>query len=94
MKGGYFQAYLEIDLSKTTKQTVSGAYQLAKSAVKSDKPIILYGANYGGKKSSPIQIFGWLDGTTYIFSLSIYQISIANDDGITVALNSAIPTTK
>lgn len=92
MNGGYFQAYLEIDLSKTTKQTISGAYQLAKSAIKSGKPIILYGADYDGKKSSPIQVFGWLDGTTYIFSSSVLQVFIANDDGITVALNSAIPT--
>ena len=90
MNGGYFQLYLEIDLSKTTKQTIPGAYQLAKSAVKSGKPIILYGANSGGKKSTPIPIFGWFDGTTYVFASSIYQISIADDDGITLtyAINS------
>ena len=84
MNGGYFQLYLEIDLSKKTKQTILGAYQLAKSAIKSGKPIILYGADNDGKKSTPIQIFGWLNGTTYIFGSSVFQISIADDDGITV----------
>lgn len=84
MNGGYFQLYLEIDLSKQTKQTIPGAYQLTKSAVKSGKPIILYGANSDGKKSSPIQIFGWLNGTTYIFGFSFFQVSIADDDGITI----------
>ena len=84
MNGGYFQLYLEIDLSKQTKQTITGAYQLAKSAIKSGKPIILYGADSDGKKSSPIQIFGWLNGTTYIFGSSVFQISIDDDDGITV----------
>lgn len=92
MNGGYFQAYAEIDLSKTSKQTISGLYETAKKAVASGKPIILYGANYDGKKSTPIQVFGWLDGTTYIFSSSVLQVYIANDDGVTVALNSAIPT--
>ena len=84
MNGGYFQVYLGIDLNKKTKQTISGAYQLAKNAVKSGKPIILYGADYDGEKTSPIQIFGWLNGTTYIFNSSVIQISIADDDGITV----------
>ena len=91
MNGGYFQLYLEIDLSKPKqKQTILGAYQLAKSAVKSGKPIILYGATNADKKSTPIPIFGWLNGTTYIFASSVYQISIADDDGITVtyAINS------
>lgn len=92
MNGGYFQAYAEIDLSKTSKQTISGIYETAKKAVASGKPIILYGANYDGKKSTPIQVFGWLDGTTYIFSSSVLQVYIANDNGVTVALNSAIPT--
>lgn len=92
MNGGYFQAYAEIDLSKTSKQTISGLYETAKKAVASGKPIILYCANYDGKKSTPIQVFGWLDGTTYIFSSSVLQVFIANDDGVTVALNSAIPT--
>lgn len=92
MNGGYFQAYAEIDLSKTSKQTISGVYEIAKKAVASGKPIILYGANYDGKKSTPIQVFGWLDGTTYIFSSSVLQVYIANDDGVTVAVNSAIPT--
>lgn len=92
MNGGYFQAYAEIDLSKTSKQTISGLYETAKKAVASGKPIILYGANYDGRKSTPIQVFGWLDGTTYIFSSSVLQVFIANDDGVTVALNSAIPT--
>lgn len=84
MNGGYFQLYLEIDLSKKTKQTISGAYQLARSAVESGKPIILYGADSDGKKSTPIQIFGWLNGTTYVFGSSVFQISIADDDGITI----------
>lgn len=85
MNGGYFQVYLGIDLSKNkTKQTIPGAYQLAKNAVKSGKPIILYGADNGGKKTTPIQIFGWLDGTTYIFGFSLFQVSIADDDGATV----------
>lgn len=92
MNGGYFQAYAEIDLSKATKQTISGIYETAKKAVASGKPIILYGADYDGKKSTPIQVFGWLDGTTYIFSSSVLQVYIADDDGVTVALNSAIPT--
>lgn len=92
MNGGYFQVYAEIDLSKTSKQTISGLYETAKKAVASGKPIILYGANYDGKKSTPIQVFGRLDGTTYIFSSSVLQVFIANDDGVTVAFNSAIPT--
>ena len=30
MNGGYFQAYAEIDLKKTSKQTISGLYETAK----------------------------------------------------------------
>ena len=73
MNGEYFQLYPEIDLSETTKQTITDVYQLAKSAVKSGKPIILYGANSGGKKSTPIHIFGWLDGTKYMFPSSVFK---------------------
>lgn len=90
MNGGYFQVYLEIDLNKKTKQTISGAYQLAKNAVKSGKPIILYGTDYDGKKSTPIYIFGWLVETKYIFGSSVFQISIDVDDSITVTY--AIPS--
>ena len=79
MKGGYFMAEVDADLSKTTKQTITGVYNLAKKAVESGKSIIIYGMNYDGKKSTPISVFGWLDGETYIFS-----------DGLIVARNSGV----
>lgn len=84
MNGGYFQLYLEIDLSET-KKTITGAYQLAKSAIESGKPIILYGATNAGTKITPIQMFGWFDGTSYAFGFTAFEVSIASDDSITVS---------
>lgn len=92
MKGGYIMFEVDADLSDTSKKTISGIYEKAKTAINSGKPIVIYGMNYDGKKSSPIMAFGWLDGETYIFSASVLQVFIDKNDGLQVALNSAIPT--
>lgn len=90
MKGGYFMAEVNADLSKTTKQTITGIYNIAKNAVESGKPIAIYGMNYGGKKTTPIYVFGWLDNDTYIFNASVLQVFIDKNDGLTVALNGGV----
>lgn len=90
MKGGYFMAEVNADLSKTTKQTITGVYDIAKKAVESGKPIIVHGMNYDGKKTTPICVFGWLDNDTYIFNASVLQVFIDKNDGLTVALNSGV----
>lgn len=90
MKGGYFMAEVNADLSVTTKQTITGIYNIAKKAVESGKPIVIYGMNYDGKNTTPICVFGWLDGDTYIFNASVLQVFIDKNDGLTVALNSGV----
>lgn len=90
MKGGYFMAEVKADLSETTKQTITGVYNLAKKAVESGKSIVVYGMNYDGKETTPICVFGWVDGDTYIFNASVLQVFIDKNDGVTVALNSGV----
>lgn len=90
MKGGYFMAEVNADLSKTTKQTITGIYNIAKNAVESNKPIVIYGMNYDGKPTTPICVFGWLDGDTYIFNASVLQVFIDKNNGLTVALNGGV----
>lgn len=83
-------AEVNADLSETTKQIITGIYNIAKKAVESGKPIVIYGMNYDGKKTTPICVFGWLDNDTYIFNASVLQVFIDKNDGLTVALNSGV----
>ena len=87
MKGGYFMAEVNADLSNNNDQTISGIYDIAKKAVESGKSIIIYGMHYDGKKTSPINVYGWFDNEMYIFFSGVLQINIDKKDRLRVILN-------
>ena len=88
MNGGYFLADCGgLDLTGgSTPQTISGIWNLAKTALASGKPIIAHNTVYGsGVPVSPVTCFGWYISSTEIVIVgATLHIHIKNDNTCTV----------
>lgn len=94
MNGGYKMIDCTgLDLLAGSKVTFAGLYGTLKNALKADKPIIAYGAEYNDVKSSPIYLNAYEGSNKVIAKTGVYEIEVDKDDGVTVTdLTSA--TTK
>jgi len=86
MNGGYLNVDCTgIDLSKSEKQSVSGIWDKAVDALKSEKPIHAYGCTYGAALVSPVPVFGWYVAADEIVIVGAkFHVHIKNDDSATV----------
>lgn len=75
-----------INLLAQSKTTVTGIYAKCQAAFDSGKPVFACNCVYGtGVPMSPIQVFGIKESGNYIFTASILQLTIEDDDGVTIA---------
>lgn len=87
--GGY--ALLDgtgIDLTKSTKQTITGIYAKAATAYKSGKAVQLVNTVNTAGVVSPIPVMAQVVSTSYVLSAGPYVITIGSDDGATVVDNT------
>lgn len=86
IKGGYAMVDCKgLNLLSQSSQTISGLYDKAMEAVKSDKPIQAYNCDYGaGVPVTPIPVFAIIEAGVIIFTASILQVRIASDDSVTI----------
>ena len=83
MKGGY--AIIDCEgLDLGDMGTVTGLYDKAKKAIKTNKPLVLTGLVNGNQAFTPIMAFGGEESATSVF-LSFYPttIHISNQDVVT-----------
>lgn len=74
-----------INLLSQTKTTVSGIFAKCKAAYETGKPIFACNCVYGSNvPMTPIQVFGIIEDGNYIFTASILQITVEDDDGVTI----------
>lgn len=87
MNGGYFNVdFTGLDLSKSEKQSVTGIWDKAVDALKSEKPIHAYGCTHGAALMSPVPAFGWYAAADEIVIVgATFQVHIKNDNSATVA---------
>ena len=84
--GGYFMADCTgLNLALDTAQPISGIWNKAENALKSNKPIIAYGCTYSTAKVSPVTCFGWkiADDEIVIVGATLH-IHIKDNDTATV----------
>lgn len=87
MKGGYTLIDCTgLDLTKgSTQQTISGIYAKVKAAYKGGKMIIAENCNWGTDGFvTPINVFAIDFGTYFICTASTLQITVTNQDKITI----------
>lgn len=101
IKGGY--AMIDCKglnlLGGSTPQTISGIYAESLTAITSGKAIFAHNCIYGnGHDMSPVAVMGQIESEdTVIFTASILQIIVKNDDTVTIEsliTNSNRTTTK
>lgn len=101
IKGGY--AMIDCKglnlLGGSTPQTINGIYNECSEALKSGKAIFAHNCIYGnGHPCSPVSVMGQQESdTTIVFTSSILQIWITNEDSVTVEsliTSTAKSTTK
>lgn len=95
MKSGYYMLDCSgINLSADSEVTVTGLYNKIVEAMKSNKPIIAYNIQAGQLLDetdvfvSPTNIACFLRDDGYVFTISIGSVVVAEDDGVTVTLNT------
>lgn len=75
-----------LNLLSQTKVTVSGIFDSCTAALATGKPVYAINCVYGtGVPMSPIQVFGIKESGNYIFTASILQLTVEDDDGVTIA---------
>ena len=86
MRGGYFNVDCTgLDLTKSEKQTISGIWDKAVTAMKTYKPIMAYGCTYGTALVSPVPAFGWYIAADEIVIVgATLHVHIKSDDSATV----------
>lgn len=86
MNGGYLNVDVTgLDLSKSEKQTITGIWDKAVTALKLEKPIHVYGCTYGTALVSPVPCFGWYIAADEIVIVgATLHVHIKNDDSATV----------
>ena len=87
MNGGYVMVDCKgLNLLAQSSQTVNGLYEVCKDAYNSGKPIIAYNCVYGtGVPLTPIQVFAIEEAGKFIFTSSILQIIVDDDDSVVIA---------
>lgn len=87
MNGGYVMLdYTGLDLIKgQTPQTIDNIFNHTKSAMQTNKPMFCVNANWDGKYCSPIQIFAIEFDGYIIVTASTLQVTITNEDVITIS---------
>lgn len=94
MNGGYFLLDCTgLDLTSDSAQSITGCWQKAVNALKSNKPIMAYNCIYGtGVKVSPVECFGWYISSTEIVIVgATLHIHVKNNDTCTVL--DVVPST-
>ncbi len=86
INGGYVQVDCGgLNLLSESEQTISGIFARSKAAVESGKPVIACNCVYGtGVPMTPTPVFGIEEGGAYIFTASILQVVVEDDDGVTI----------
>lgn len=86
MNGGYLNVDVTgLDLSKSEKQTITGIWDKAVTALKLEKPIHVHGCTYGPALVSPVPCFGWYIAADEIVIVgATLHVHIKNDDSATV----------
>lgn len=87
MKGGYIMIDCGgLNLLSESSQTIAGLYSKVSKAISRNKPVYLYNCKYGaGVSTSPIQAFGYVNSGSYVLTTSIYQITVASTDAVTIS---------
>ncbi|MDT3386796.1 MAG: hypothetical protein LIR46_03380 [Bacteroidota bacterium] len=86
----YKSGYVMVDCKKAnllaqSAQTVTGIYVNAKDAIDSGKPILACNCEYGvGVPLTPITVFAIIEAGVLIFTASILQIRVTDEDSVTV----------
>lgn len=74
-----------LNLLVNTKQTIAGIFESCKAAIATGKPVYAVNCVYGaGVAMTPIQVFAIEESGNYIFTASILQITVEDDNGVTV----------
>lgn len=82
--------YITIDCDKLNllaveSQTIDGIYNRCVEAMATGKPIIAVNCEYGENvPMSPIAVMGIIEDTNIIFTSSILQIVVSNNDGVVI----------
>lgn len=86
MNGGYFNVDCAgLDLSKSEKQTITGIWDKAVTAMQIEKPIMVYGCTHSNALVSPVPAFGWYIAADEIVIVgATLHVHIKNDDSATV----------
>ena len=82
MNNGYVKVDCTgLDLTKSTKQTITGLYNRCCEAMKTGKPIYAYNLSWGDEAVTPVQTFGIRESATkIIFTASTLQIHVESND--------------
>lgn len=74
-----------VNLLAGEKVTVDGIFDASKNAINTGKMILAANCQYGeGVPMTPIPVFAIKEGDYFIFTASILQIVVEEDDGVTV----------
>ena len=94
MANGYIMVDCKsLNLLADASQTINGLYESSIEAIMSGKPIIAVNCEYGADvPMSPIPVMAIIEAGVVIFTTSILQIKIADDDSVTIV--PLIDTTK
>jgi len=86
VKGGYISVDCKgLDLLADDTQNIEGLYDDCKAALAVGCPVIAYNCEYGeGVPMTPISVFGIIEAGTIIFTASILQIRVDEDDDVTI----------
>lgn len=86
----YNSGYVMVDCKKAnllaqSAQTVDGIYASAKGAIDTGKPILACNCEYGeGVPLTPIPVFAIIEDGVLIFTASILQIRVTDEDSVTI----------
>ena len=85
-KGGYIMVDCKgLNLLADDTQNIEGLYDDCEAAIAAGVPVIAYNCEYGeGVPMSPISVFGIIESGTIIFTASILQIRVDEDDDVTI----------
>lgn len=89
MNGGYIMVDCKgMDLAAASSQTISGLYAKCEKAMESGKPILMCNCVYStGSKLSPIPVYMVKGAEYYVATTSAWQITIGEDDRVTIMSN-------
>lgn len=73
-----------LNLNSSSEQTINGAYDRAKEAIKTGKPCIVVGCNMSGAPCTPVSVVAWEEGDTIVATGHVLRVTIEDDDGVTV----------